>query len=135
MSAVENILAEEKKTKKNVNWSHKLPIYLKLNLLFSIIALVGLIMGIVAAVIINMGNPVGDQAGNMNILITSSVFLGVGYLFGLIYSSCLYLLYPQSAKLISLLFVHYILNFIPVAHCISWITALIILRRHEYELV
>ena len=132
-NTADNILEEEnnQNVKQSVDWNKKIPIYLKLNLLFSIISFLGLIMSIVAVAIINIGNPVGDKSGNINILITSCAFFGIGYLFGLIYSACLLKSYPQSAKLISLLLVHYILNFVPVANCITWITSLIILRKHE----
>ena len=137
MSTVDKILESDKldkKAKKNVNWGQKLPSFLKLNMVFSIVSLVGLIMGCVAGAFIVKGHP-GTRSDNFGILWTSVAFFGIGYLFGMIYSACLYGLFPQSAKTISLLKAHYIINFVPIANIAAFVTAIIINKRQEYNLV
>ena len=137
MSEVDKILQGDKinkKAKRNVNWGQKLPTFLKLNIIFSIVGLVGLVMGIVAAVFI-VTKAAGDEANNWSIFWTSFAFFMIGYLFGMIYSACLLGLYPQSATKISLLKAHYIINFVPIANIVAFITAIIIVRRHEYDLI
>ena len=138
MTNVDKILKEDqenKKSRKNKNYGPKIPIYLKLNLMFSIVGLVGLIFGIVVISFIYTGTGGGNTSNNWSIFYTCLAFFGIGYLFGLIYSACLYGIYPDSAKRISLLKIHYILNFVPIANCFIWITALIILKRREYDLI
>ena len=130
----EDVAKKTKKAKRNVNWAEKLPTYLKLNAVFSIVGIVGLIMGIVAQVII-WTKVAGDEANNWSIFWTSFAFFMIGYLFGMIYSACLYGLYPQSVQKISLLKAHYIINFVPIANCIAFITAIIIIRRREYDFI
>mgnify|MGYP004443838145 CR=1 FL=1 len=138
MNEVDKILKEdqkaEKKAKRNVDWQQKLPTYLKLNIVFAIVGLVGLIMGIVAATFI-INKQAGTPENNWSIFWASFAFFMIGYVFGLIYSACLYGLYPQSATKISLLKAHYIINFVPIANTIAFITAIIIYRRHEYDLI
>ena len=137
MTNVDKILNEEqkKKSRRNINYGQKIPTYLKLNLMFSIVGLVGLIFGIVVISFISTGTGGGNSSNNWSIFYTCVGFFSVGYLFGLIYSACLFGLYPDSAKTISLLKIHYILNFIPLAHCFVWVTAIIVLKRHEYDLI
>ena len=127
---VDTILHENKRVKNN-DWALKLPTFLKLNIIFSIVSLAGLIMGLVALSFIATGQ--SNAENNWHIFWMSLAFFLVGYLFGLIYSACLFALYPQSAKKVSLLKAHYIINFVPIANTIAFITAIIIVRKHEYD--
>ena len=132
---IKDITDEPKSTNnKKVNYGQKMPFYLKLNLVFSIVALVGMVFMITAGVLIAK-DVHEDQGTDKSILYTSIVFFGVGYLFGIIYSAILWKLYPDATKQIGSLKLHYILNFIPATNCFVFITAIIILRHHDYDLV
>ena len=137
MNEVDKILKQDQNTElkasKNVNWGQKLPTYLKLNIIFSIVGLVGLVMGTVAISFVITQTSAEAKKNNWSIFWTSFAFFMIGYLFGMIYSACLLGLYPESAKTISLLKVHYIINFVPIANTIAFITAIIIVRKHEYD--